>query len=268
MASTESESRPYPLRRNALASTRLNFNHFWMKNLAGYLLHPKIPTEQDNIRIADLGTGTGLWASEVAAALPNAKVDAVDISADQFPPEAFRPPNLRFWTHNCFESFPAEYLGKFDAVNLKFWLCIVNDDVAKKLFKNVITLLKPGGYLQWFEPQPRTARVRGRTGGAPTPACDKLIETWKKPAAHSSYDWVHALPQLFEEHNLHVEAEDRHENPDHYMPVAAQSTFLGQSEYFREHPEVEKHSDQLAAEFATGAFVDVTWTCVLGRKRI
>jgi hypothetical protein len=37
----------------------LNFNHFWMKGLAGYLLHPKIPTDQDGLRIADLGAGTG-----------------------------------------------------------------------------------------------------------------------------------------------------------------------------------------------------------------
>jgi hypothetical protein len=30
-----------------------------MKGLAGYLLHPKIPTDQDGLRIADLGAGTG-----------------------------------------------------------------------------------------------------------------------------------------------------------------------------------------------------------------
>jgi tRNA1(Val) A37 N6-methylase TrmN6 len=38
----------------------LNFNHFWMKSIAGYLLHPKIPTDQEGLRIADLGAGTGL----------------------------------------------------------------------------------------------------------------------------------------------------------------------------------------------------------------
>jgi hypothetical protein len=37
----------------------LNFNHFWMKGLAGYLLHPKIPTDQAELRVADLGAGTG-----------------------------------------------------------------------------------------------------------------------------------------------------------------------------------------------------------------
>jgi chemotaxis methyl-accepting protein methylase len=82
-----------------------------------------------------------IWVSEVAAGLTNAEFDAVDISADQFPPEPFRAPNVRFWTHNCFEPIPDEYLGKFDIVNARFWLCIVNDDVADKLLDNFLTLL-------------------------------------------------------------------------------------------------------------------------------
>jgi chemotaxis methyl-accepting protein methylase len=82
-----------------------------------------------------------IWASEVAASLPNASFDAIDISADQFPPKSFQPPNVHFWTHNCFNPFPEEYLGKFDIVHARFWLCIVNDDVADKILDNFLTLL-------------------------------------------------------------------------------------------------------------------------------
>jgi hypothetical protein len=46
--------------------------------------------------------------------------------------------------------------------------------------KKADSLLEPGGFLQWYEPLPDT-------GGAPHPACDKLVKTWKKPTAHSSY---------------------------------------------------------------------------------
>ncbi|KAF1846859.1 S-adenosyl-L-methionine-dependent methyltransferase [Cucurbitaria berberidis CBS 394.84] len=268
MSSTQSNERQYPLKRDTLASARLNLNHFWMKNLAGYLLHPKIPTNVDNFRLADLGAGTGLWACDVAAALPNASVDVVDISDAQFPPDAFRPRNTRFWTHDCFQPFPPEYLGQFDAVNIKFMLCIVNDDVADKLIENVLMLLKPGGHLQWFEPLPNTVRHRGRTDKLSTPACDKLMAMWKKPAPQSSYNWVHALPKLFESYKLQVIAEDRHENPDYYMQVVAQSMFLGQLEHFGSAPGVEEQAEQLQDEFRSGAMVDVVWTCVVGRKAL
>ncbi|CAO2655118.1 Nn.00g101820.m01.CDS01 [Neocucurbitaria sp. VM-36] len=259
-------SRQYPLKRNTLASIRLNFNHFWMKNLAGYLLHPKIPTSQEHIRLADLGAGTGLWACEVAATLPNCEIDAVDNSDAQFPPATFRPPNTRFWTHDCFEPFAKEHLGQFDVVNIKFLICVTNDDVADRLIQNVLTLLKPGGYLQWFEPQPNTVRHRGRTDGAPTPACDRIMELWKKPSPHSSYNWLHPLPKLFQDHQLEVVAEDRHENPDHYMQLAAQWTFLGQLEFNQGDPEVQGLLEPLQEEFASGAMVDVIWTCVVGKK--
>lgn len=60
--------------------------------------------------------------------------------------------------------------------------------------------------------------------------------------------------------------EDKYDNPDHYLPIALQSNLLGQSEYFDKHPAIEKHSEELAQEANRGAFVDVTYTCVVGRK--
>ncbi|KAH7402189.1 S-adenosyl-L-methionine-dependent methyltransferase [Phaeosphaeria sp. MPI-PUGE-AT-0046c] len=264
MASLGHKQGEYPLKRDTLASIRLNFNHFWMKSLTGYLLHPNIATSTKKLRIVDLGAGTGMWACEVAADLPNGSVDAVDISDEQFPPSPFRPRNTQFWTHDFFKPFPREYLNQFDVVNLKFVLYLVNDDVADKLITNVLTLLKPGGHLQWFEPLPDTARLRG-SSDIPTPACDKRIAIWKKLAPHSSYKWVDALPQLFVRHDLMVVLENRYESPDHYMPIAAQATYLGQIE--RGDPGGEDYVDQYREEYRSGATVDVAFTCVLGRKK-
>ena len=84
---------------------------------------------------------SSLWACEVASATPNFTIDAIDISDAQFPPPPFRPQNTRFRIHDCFEPFAAEDMGQFDVVNIKFMLCIVNDDVAAKLLQNVLTLL-------------------------------------------------------------------------------------------------------------------------------
>ncbi|TGO53493.1 hypothetical protein BCON_0122g00100 [Botryotinia convoluta] len=49
----------YIFKRDYKSSMRLNYNHFLIKEVAGYLLHPSIPTHQPNLRIADVGTGTG-----------------------------------------------------------------------------------------------------------------------------------------------------------------------------------------------------------------
>ncbi|KAI4160199.1 MAG: hypothetical protein LQ342_005911 [Letrouitia transgressa] len=40
----------------------LNFQHYLWKEQLGYLIHPRIPQDQDQeggLRIADVGTGTG-----------------------------------------------------------------------------------------------------------------------------------------------------------------------------------------------------------------
>ncbi|PVH97416.1 S-adenosyl-L-methionine-dependent methyltransferase [Periconia macrospinosa] len=266
MAAPPTEPPVYPLKRNTLASTRLNYNHFWMKALTGYLLHPSIPTEKENLRVVDVGAGTGIWISELAGTLPNANFDAVDVSADQFPPTSIRPPNVSWWTHDCFQPFPAEYLGKFDVVNVRFWTCIINDDRSDALFQNVITLLKPGGYLSWFEPLPDSAEVHAPPGYGPTPACDQLADSWRKPTASSSYDWVNNLPQTFERNGIPVTAEDKYQNPKYLWPVQAQSENLGLSEYAYSSPSVADFQEALAKEHAAGVFVHVTWTCVVGRK--
>jgi hypothetical protein len=73
--------------------------------------------------------------------LPNATIDAFDISAEQYPAESFRPANARFLTHDCFTPFPQEYHSRFDIVHARSWLNIVNDDIADKVVDHFASLL-------------------------------------------------------------------------------------------------------------------------------
>ena len=79
MAAAEAASEdPYVLSRNVAATVRqvsrplsglfregadnngrLNLQHYIWKEESGYLLHPSIPTDQENLSVADVGTGTG-----------------------------------------------------------------------------------------------------------------------------------------------------------------------------------------------------------------
>jgi len=133
---------PYMFRRNFNSSIRLNYNHWLMKDLSGYLLNPKIQFEKENARIADVATGTGIWLFELVDDLPySARLDGFDISSSQYLPKEWIPENMHLTEQDIFKPFPEEYLGAYDIVNLRFALCFVNNIDAEPLLENLISLL-------------------------------------------------------------------------------------------------------------------------------
>lgn len=119
--------------------------------------------------------------------LPSAQVDGFDISDEQFSPlYGFR--NVRLVVHDCFQPFPPEFREQYDIVHARFWLCLVNNPDAPPLLQNLLTLLKPGGYLQWFEPLPLSITVYRPTPDTPTPMMDHHCKVWQKPKETTSYE--------------------------------------------------------------------------------
>ena len=79
---------------------------------------------------------------ELAHELPQtARIDAFDNSDSQFPAKAWVPPNLHFWIHDCFKPFAEDLLGKFDVVNVRFFVTIVTPQTLPPLIQNLMTLL-------------------------------------------------------------------------------------------------------------------------------
>ncbi|KAI2479983.1 Methyltransferase [Pyrenophora tritici-repentis] len=140
---SEGAEKAYMFRRDFRSSMRLNFNHYLMREIAGYLTHPNIPLTASQLRIADVGTGTGIWACELATKLssPTARIDAFDISDLQFPAPAFRPANVHFHIHNSFQPYADTFLGQFDVVHVRFMMCSVDDANARKLLGQLLTLM-------------------------------------------------------------------------------------------------------------------------------
>ncbi|KAL2038437.1 hypothetical protein N7G274_008776 [Stereocaulon virgatum] len=123
MASANHEQDSYVFNRGHKSTVRLNYQHFWMKQLCGYLIHPTIPTQSPNIRIADIGTGTGIWPLELSHELPGtARIDGFDISPAQYPHRNWLPANVILHVHNAFAPFPQEYVGVYDVVHVRFFL--------------------------------------------------------------------------------------------------------------------------------------------------
>ncbi|KAK6602647.1 hypothetical protein H4I95_06584 [Botrytis cinerea] len=120
-------------------------SHFLIKEIAGYLLHPTISTHEANLRIADVGNGTGIWACDVSKNLPpTVQIDDFDISAAQFPAADSRPQNVHLYTHDGFEDYTTEFHEQYDIVHARFWLCIVNDPDAGPLPRKLLSLLMDG----------------------------------------------------------------------------------------------------------------------------
>ena len=70
------------------------------------------PINKDPKRILDLGTGTGIWAIEIADEFPNAAVIGNDLSAIQ---PKWVPPNLTFEVDDIESEW--SYSGQFDFIH-------------------------------------------------------------------------------------------------------------------------------------------------------
>lgn len=94
-------------------------------------------------RIIDLGTGTGIWAMEVADQFPGAEVIGTDLSPIQ---PQWVPPNVKFEVDDVEDdwTWPADH---FDYIHerLLFAGCVAD---FPKLFQQAYKHCKPGGYFE------------------------------------------------------------------------------------------------------------------------
>ncbi|KAL9612348.1 MAG: hypothetical protein Q9167_003035 [Letrouitia subvulpina] len=151
--SGESEEDEYILNRSYAASARLNLQHYlWLDNANFQLLHPAIPLEDPHLKIADVGTGTGIWLLAVARQVPpTAQLDGLDISLDQVPPREWLPPNVNFRRHDVYEPPSLDFEARYDIIHVRHLLLVVRENDPAPVLRNLLQMLKPGGYLQWGE---------------------------------------------------------------------------------------------------------------------
>ncbi|KAI0384041.1 S-adenosyl-L-methionine-dependent methyltransferase [Hypomontagnella monticulosa] len=129
----------------------------------GYILHPSITSALPSTpRIADIGTGTGVLLLQLQKAYPNAVLDGFDISPAFFPPPEDLPSNVTLAVLDLKQPFPEEMHGKYDVVHLRLLVAAMLPEEWEPAVRNVLTLLKPGGFLQWDECDFRTcSHLRG-----------------------------------------------------------------------------------------------------------
>ncbi|KAF6835122.1 methyltransferase [Colletotrichum musicola] len=124
-------------------------HHIWRLLLGGRLYTAPLPEPDEHVealRILDLGTGTGIWAIDMADEFPTASVFGVDLSPIQ--PE-WVPANCRFHVDDYEDDWTYREDERFDYIHGRA-LSGTSSDWAR-FYDKVMGGLKPGGWVEMQE---------------------------------------------------------------------------------------------------------------------
>ncbi|KAL3472042.1 hypothetical protein BJX99DRAFT_12255 [Aspergillus californicus] len=146
-----SNSEIYPLGRDKAESSRLNDQHKLIMDIVGGPIDKTVPL--DNVSsVADVATGTGVWLWDAQRVLnahsaQDRYYHGFDISDAQFPSTH----GIELSVQDVLKPFPSEHHNRYDLVHVRLLVAAITQSQTEAAVSNLMTILKPGGYLQWIE---------------------------------------------------------------------------------------------------------------------
>ncbi|MCJ1395623.1 hypothetical protein MMC18_008509 [Xylographa bjoerkii] len=202
---------------------RLNAQHFlWTRQLR-FHIHPDIglPKDQD-LRIADVGTGTGAWLFEVAGERPSStRFDGFDISPAQFLDEKDLPANISLKLLDIGSGeLPDSVVGKYDLVHIRLFAFAIRNNDPTPILRNLVRMLKPGGWLQWSEADSTAMKSRHLQLAESTTTQEMMSKFFLWTDRYYPRSWVPDLAQKFTEQGLEMNALFRRPVTDPFLHKA------------------------------------------------
>jgi SAM-dependent methyltransferase len=283
---TSNDPTHYPFERDFQASARLNLQHqAWLLTTKS-LLHSAIEVGA-NALIADIGCGTGIWSLSLSQTLPpGCRIEAADISLAQAPPRPWWPSNVTFRTLDIFEDpLPEELVGRYDVVHIRLFVFVIASGNPLPLLKNLMRLLKPGGYLQWQEYDNTQLRTLIASPEHKVTALRSLLDEMKalQPQLIENSSWVRDFHEKVEGAGVDAEliVHERSFTADEALLIWQECAFMGQRELYhalrQRGGEMVKVAEKLEAlvakaereclESGRGVLIDLHHVTWIMRKR-
>jgi SAM-dependent methyltransferase len=103
-------------------------------------------------KVLDVATGSAAWLHAMANILPpNAELVGLDYDPTKFPPPSSLASNITLRAGDMYQPFPGDLVGQFDVVHVRLISFALKAGQGAELVKNLMTLLRPGGWIVWSE---------------------------------------------------------------------------------------------------------------------
>ncbi|KAL6720638.1 hypothetical protein ACLMJK_002563 [Lecanora helva] len=146
--------------------------------------------------IADIGTGTGCFLSELSREYPSATLRGFDVCSALYPTPEKLPQNVELGVMDIKVMPPCEEHARYDVVNARLLTAAMNPQDWTKAVSNIVMLLKPGGAIQWGEGNfAHVSHLRGEVTSTISAARSMGILFRDALNEKFSYGW-NTLPQI------------------------------------------------------------------------